>query len=65
MKIIDFIIGILVLFFGAITWAGKIGNISGKLGSFGTPGATQYQIIICGLGVLLILYSLAGKKKSA
>lgn len=64
MKLIDFIIGILLLFFGAILWIGKVGGMGDKLKEFAVPGSMQYQIVIIALGVLLVLYSLAGRKKA-
>jgi len=63
MKFIDFIIGILLVFFGAIIWIGKFGGIADKLKEFATPGSIQYQIVIIALGILLVLYSFTGKKK--
>ena len=64
MKIVEFIFGILVLFFGILPWISKFGGIADKMKEFATPGSPQYQIMISALGALLIIVSLAGRKSS-
>jgi hypothetical protein len=65
MNLIEFLLGILILFFGVIPWIGTLGGIADKLGTFANPGQPQYQIAISVLGLLLVIVSLAGKKKSS
>ena len=63
MKIVDFLIGLAVLFMGLLPFLGRIEAIAERISVIGEPGSTIYQVILIVLGVLVIAYSLKEEKK--
>lgn len=63
MKIIDFLIGLAVLFMGLLPLLGRFEQITEKVAFIGQPGSTVYQAILIVLGALVIAYSLKTPKQ--
>ena len=64
MKILEFIIGLLVLFMGLVPYLARVESLSDKVAGLGSPGSTIYQGILIVIGILTILYSIsAGKRR--
>lgn len=63
MKIIDFLIGLAVLFMGLVPSLANIEAIAEKISAIGKPGEIVYQVILIVIGVLVIIYSLKKEKK--
>jgi hypothetical protein len=63
MKIIDFLIGLAVLFMGLLPFLRNIESIAARVAFIGEPCGIVYQVILIILGVLVILYSLKKEKK--
>lgn len=63
MKIIDFLIGIAVLFMGLLPFLTRVRAVSERIAVIGQPGSIVYQVVLIVIGVLTIIYSLSGKKR--
>lgn len=63
MKLIDFFIGIAVLFMGLLPFLARIEAVASRISLIGKPGEVVYQVILIVLGVLAIAYSLKQEKK--
>lgn len=64
MKIIDFLIGIAILFMGLLPFLGRIEKVAERVAFIGQPGSTVYQLVLIVLGVLVIAYSLKKEKRA-
>ena len=63
MKIIEFLIGLSVLFMGLLPFLARIESIKDNLGFLGEPGGMIYQGVLIVIGVLTILYAIGRKKQ--
>jgi divalent metal cation (Fe/Co/Zn/Cd) transporter len=63
MKIVDFLIGLAVLFMGLLPFLTKIEAIAERTAFINGPGSMAYQLILIVLGVLVIAYALREPRK--
>ncbi|MFH0831554.1 MAG: hypothetical protein V1886_01675 [archaeon] len=63
MKIIDSVIGLVVLFMGLLPLLGKIEQFAYVSGVVGQPGSNVYQAVLIVLGALVLVYSAQKEKK--
>lgn len=63
MKIVDFVVGIVVLFMGILPFLTKIEAVGEKLALIKEPGTLAYQAILIVIGVLLILYATRSERR--
>ena len=64
MKIVDFLIGLAVLFMGVLPFITSIPSISESTEAIGAPGGMIYQIILIGIGIAALIYAFSGRRQA-